>query len=319
MEGENAKICPSCGSQVKEGASFCTSCGAAMATPQEAPAPPPGPPAQQAQPPVPPAQGAVPPPPGTGPEMPVAPMPAAAPVATSKRGKAPIIIGIIGGILVVAGIVVLVLWLAVWRGGGEGGSGDPIALAEKYISSLEKGDADAYFECFEPDFFTAGNGSMLEDMGIDVKEMITASLEMADFNFDSYALELKSEKGNEATVVTTSGNMTVSVMGYDQEIDLADDPLVFEMVKKDGKWYLTGDPSGAIVGSGMDYQDMNLEDMNLDELMPNDLNLQDLEQYLPEGYSLEDLQNMSPEELNQLLEDLMKLMDQIPQGESTGV
>jgi hypothetical protein len=248
-------------------------------------------------------------------------MPGIAPMVPPKRSKAPLVVGVIGGILVVAGIVVLVLWLAVWKDGGGGGAGDPIDLAEQYINAMEKGDADAYFACFEPEFFSMEDNPLMEEMGMDVKELIEMTFDIAEIKFDDYALELESEQGNKATVVTTSGNLSISSMGFEQEYDLAEEPMVFEMIKKNGRWYLSDDPMPGSMGGDMDLEDLNIEDLDLedlDQLIPEDLNMEDFENMFPEDLNLEDLENMSEEDINQLLEELEKLMEDMPtEGNST--
>jgi len=231
-----------------------------------------------------------------------------APAPPAKRSKVPLAIGVIGGVLVVAGIVVLVLWLTMWKDGGGGGTGDPIALAEKYISAMETGNADSFFECFEPDYFSMGEFSFLEEMGMDAREMIEMAFEFTEFKFDGYALELESESGNTATVVTTSGTLITSALGFEEEYDLADDPLVFEMVKVDGRWYLSDDPMPGSMGGDINLDDLDIEDLNIE-----DLNTEDLKDLLPEDLNLEDLENledMDIEDLEQLLEDLEKQLEE---------
>ncbi len=299
MVGENEKTCPSCGAPHKEGASFCTNCGASLPAPEAAAAgvypPAAGPPGTESPPPGPP-----PPAPPAAEGAPETPMPGMVPAPPVKRGKAPLLLGLIGGILVVAGIVVLVLWLTVWSG-GEAGSGDPISLAEKYISAMEEGDVDAYFECFTEDFFSMEEFDFMEEMGMDVKGMIEMAFDFSEFRFDGYGLELVSESGDKAKVVTTEGTLFISSMGFEEEYDLADEPMVFDMVKVDGKWYLTDDPMPGSMGGDVDlddfdFEDMDLEDMDFEEMLPDDLNLEDLE----------DL------DADQLLEDLDKLLEDMP-------
>lgn len=307
MNSETEKTCPGCGKPLKEGASFCTNCGAAVGAPAgaEAGAAPPEPPAsQEATQPLPPAAAPMPAPPTAGMAGEAPPAPGFAPGPPPRKNKAALLVGVIGGVLVVAAIVILVLWLAVWRDGGGGGTGDPIALAEKYIKALEKGDIDSYLACFEEGFL---EDSALEGMGMDIKELLEMTFEMMEVDFESYALELESERGSSATVVTTEGTVTMAVMGFEQKIDLADEPMVFEMIKKGGRWYLTEDPMPGSTGGGMDFDLGDLEDFDLEDLNPEDL--EGFESYLPEGMTLEDLENMSPEELMELLEDLEKLME----------
>ena len=213
------------------------------------------------------------------------------------------IIGIVGGVLVLCGIAVLVLWLTVWKDGGSG-SATPVALAEKYIGSLEKSDVGAYKACFEPD---------TEFMD----EFLESSFATTDFKFEDVSLEVESETAEEATVVTTGGTAIVSSIIFDVEVDLADEPMELEMVKKDGKWYLLYDPLDIILSGAVDFEDMDFEDLDellpedLEDLIPEDLDLEDLENLIPEEL---DFENISPEELEQMLEDLEKLMEDLPQG-----
>jgi len=344
MDGEVERTCPSCGKQVKEGADFCTNCGAAVTAAGEAAAAGTGPAGEATQP-LPPTEAAAAPPPGppvAPPPVPpaggivaaAAPVPGVAPEGDRKKNKAALFVGIIGGILVVAGIVVLVLWLAVWKdGGGGGGSANPQALAQKYMDSLAAGDIDAYMDCFEEDFFIneMQNNPFMKELGLtedDIKEYAKMAFEMMEVRFEGVKLKVESETGDQATVVTTAGTSKISVLGMEEELDLAADPLEFNMVKKGGRWYLTENPMGATMGTDtgtqdlnledFDLEDLNLEDLNLQDLIPEDLNLEDLEQWLPEGMNLEDLENMTPQELEQLLKDLEQLMQELPQESSTG-
>lgn len=320
MNGEAEKTCPGCGKPVKEGASFCTDCGAALGGPAgagDAATAPVPPVTQEATQPLPQAGIPAKAPPTTEAAGEEPPAPGYAPGPPPRKSKAALLVGLIGGVLVVAGIVVLVLWLTMWRDGG-GGTDEPIALAEKYISAMEKGDVDAYLACFEEGF--------LEDIeifeGMDMKELLKMSFEMMTVKFEDYALELKSEQGSSATVVTTEGNAVFSVMGFEQEYDLADDPMVFEMTKKGGRWYLTQDPMPGSMGGDVDFDmddlDMgDLEDLDMGDMEGFNLeDMEDLESFLPEGMSLEDLENMSPEQLQDLLDELEQLMEDLPGNSS---
>jgi len=313
MVDEVQKTCASCGAPLKEGVSFCTNCGAAQGAPEAAAAGEP-PAAAEAAAPVTPAAVAAPVAPPAGEGVPGAPVPGMVPAVPAKRSKVPMLIGVIGGILVVAGIVVLVLWLTVWKDGGGGGTGDPIALAEKYISAMENGDAGAYFDCFEPDYFSRGEFSFLEEMGMDAREMIEMAFEFTEFKFGSYALELESESKNAATVVTTSGTLSTSALGFEEEYDLADEPLIFEMVKIDGRWYLSDDPMPGSMGGDINLDDLDFEDLDTGDLDTGDLDIEDLDieelkDLLPEDLNLEDLEDLDIEDLEKLLEDLEKQLE----------
>lgn len=261
MEGETNGKCTNCGAPLKEGASFCSKCGAAVAPAAAAAAAappsgePPSPPGEA--PPAPPREGAV----AVPPPAPGAP--------EARRSKVPLVLGIIGGVLVVGGIVALVLFLTLWSGNGEGAD-TPQALAQKYMDAVEKGDVDAYMACFPPDFFE--DGPFMEELGIDIKDILEASFQFLDVEFDGVSLEVGSETDNRAAVVTTGGTMLVDTFGMGGETDLADQPLEFMMVSENGTWYLEEDPLQAVTGGGIDLDLEELENLDLDEL---DLQLED--------------------------------------------
>ncbi|MFW6113974.1 MAG: zinc-ribbon domain-containing protein [Actinomycetota bacterium] len=243
MESGNKRICNSCGAELKEGASFCTRCGA----PEVAPG------GQAA------AYEGLPPPPGPGGAVTVP----GAPPGTTRRGKLPLVLGIIGGVLVAGGIVVLVLFLTVWSGAG-GGTGDPIAMAEKHISSVENKDAESYMDCFQPGLFEPGDNPFgFEITREDMESMIEMGFEMVNFEISGVELEMEYEEGDKARVVTSRGTLNISTFGISEELDLSEEPLVFDMVKEGGRWYLTEDPMPMM--GGMDFNLEDLEEFDFDE------------------------------------------------------
>jgi hypothetical protein len=262
-----ASFCPDCGTQLPEETKFCTNCGARVMAEENTPPAPPAPPGPVAQgPPVSPEGGVAPPsPPGVQPGVPgqFAPPPPAGYETTAmgappaKRGKGALIAGIIGGVVVVAGIVVLILFLTVFSGGG-GGTNDPTALASKYMNALQGKNTDSYMDCFQADYL-ADAASYTEYLNMDAKQMIDMVMKMSDFSFTGVQLKVQSETGDSATVVTTAGKVKASVMGFENEYDLAQDPITFSMVKEGGRWYLTSDPMDNIDFTGSDSSEFNYD------------------------------------------------------------
>jgi zinc-ribbon domain len=332
MNNEAEKTCASCGKPLKEGVAFCTSCGAAVgaagdaAAAVSAQAPPPGPLETVA-----PVEGTPPPPvpPAAGVEGAAVQPPVYAAGPAPKKNKAALIVGICGGILIVVAVVVILLGFAVgpkwFVDNGGGGTGDPVALAQKYMDSLEQGDIDAYMACFQEDFFIneIKSNPLMESLGLseeDIKQYAGMAFDMMEVKFEGVELEVTSQQGDKATVVTTAGTASVSVFGMEEKLDLATDPLEFNMVKADGRWYLAENPMGGSMGTdmGSGLEDLqNLDSQDLQDFNLQDFNLQDLEQYLPEGMSLDELMNMTPEELDQMLKELEQLMQDLPQQDQS--
>lgn len=303
------RICPRCGTALKEGVRFCTSCGERIAPAvavgevprEEEEAPKAGAPCQgwrgEAGPlPSFPQDAAV--------ESFAAPQqPCAAP--TVKRGRAPLVLGITGGLLLLAGAAILVLYLALWRA-GTGGTGDPVSLARKYMESLENEDVDSFMSCFEEDYFSLENYPILEGVDLDLRKMMEMAFSFMDVSFEQVELELQREEGDEATVITSKGRLHMSMMGIKDEVNLADDPLEFRMIRKGGRWYLTEEPLPAFGP----YTDFDANDMGTDL---EDFDLEDLEDYLPEGWNPG---NMDLEDMEELIRELMEEMEELPETEA---
>lgn len=277
------KFCPRCGTAAKEGVSFCTSCGMELKSYPEG------------------KPEAVPPEPEAAATVALTGSPT---LVSAKKNRTPLILGIAGGLLIAAGVVILVLFLIVWRN-GEGGVGDPLSLARKYMQALEQKDADSYMECFDEDYFSMGGNPFFEEMEINPEDMVKMGFQFMVIKFRGVELQLQSEKDDRAVVVTASGTLNVSVMGLENEVDLAHEPLEFRMAKKNGRWRLVEDPLPTLNGREMPEEDRT--DTGFE-----DFNLQNLQDYFPEGM---DLENLDLQDLERMMREMEEWMEEEPSTE----
>lgn len=247
--------CPRCGKEARETASFCVACGTDLRQEE-------GKGADEGH-----VRG------GAG-YAPLAPSPLPRPAeagplgapAPGRRKRLAVAFGIAGTALIVAGAVVLALYLTLWRG-GKGGVGDPLSLARRYMRAVEEKDVESYLDCFAEEGLSTQDNVILENLGLDPRDVLEMAFRFLDADFRDVALRLESESGDLASVVTTSGTLTVSLFAVKDERDLGREPLRFDMKREGGRWYLLEDPlpNPAVpefFGDPGDWE-MNLDDLGL--------------------------------------------------------
>lgn len=288
-------FCANCGQPISEEAKFCPNCGAANSAavsqpagevpqPSTAPAAPAAEPAASQPQPIPTPQPAFTQAPYSAPapaaptnsdltaapapaavQTPYAPQPAyAAPVpyAAPKKTKTGLIVGICaGGAVVLAGIVVLILWLTGVFGGGLGGN-SPQGVANSYISAimdpngmngqkivdllpdqlvqyaLENGNYGSEAELVEDLELTLG-GTMSEALGyldeVGAEYQFTvgqaapitgSSLQDIQENYEYYGISVSEAQQVEAT-------FTYSLLG-----EQGSESMQVPVIKIGGNWYL---------------------------------------------------------------------------------
>lgn len=161
--------------------------------------------------------------------------------APRGRKRLAVVLGVAGAVLMAAGAVVLTLYLTLWRG-GEGGVEDPVSLARKYMRALEEKDVESYLDCFAEKDLSTGDNVMLENLGLDPRDVLGMAFRIMEADFRGVALRLEHEYDGRASVLTTSGTLTISFFGVEEERDLGREPLRFDMKREGGRWYLTDDP-----------------------------------------------------------------------------
>ncbi len=210
-------MCPNCGRQVSDDATFCPACGAGIPAatsggsgtpPPQQPTPPPGP-APVPQPPGPP-MGTQPPYAQTPTGAPPAHVPGVVPPPTPKSKspgcKIAIIATIVGGLIVAACIVVLVLFVF-------GAVKAPVDVTNRYIEAVNEGDAQEAWDLLHP-------GSPLKQ---------EYSLITFEANIVDPSIKLDTWNANEVDVQDSRAEV-----GVDMEAEDGTDFRVVFTLRKDG-------------------------------------------------------------------------------------
>lgn len=139
--------------------------------------------------------------------------------------------------LLIAGVVLS----AVGCGGDSAGEAE--AAVQKFLTASENKDVDAVLGLIDPQV-VASMEDELTGTGMTM-EALKALLSEEFFPYDSVKfsniqLETTDMGENEATVEIVGGTKTQTVDGETetQEVEDADAPLVFYLVKIDGEWYI---------------------------------------------------------------------------------
>lgn len=256
--------CSECGKEIPGDSEFCAYCGAAaQAGAAVAAAQSPTPPAYT---PPPPPAGGMAPPTGAG------AAPAQFGPTPPRKSPLPWILGILGVLVVGAVVVILLLGFAVgpkWFAGDdkENGNGaaaeSPEKVVETFFRSFEKQDAKMMLSTMEPDFVDELEDTLGEDY-VDLLEEYFFSYFPEDLKINIKKMD-KTIDGNRATVNILEGTMTYVDEYGDKVTEEASeaDMDAFELVKVDGKWYLSEE---TLIGMGFDFSgldddsDFDLED-----------------------------------------------------------
>ncbi len=255
-------FCGNCGNALNEGQRFCPSCGRSVGVaapqaaqpPQQAPGPvsppagpsaaglppqaayttPPPPPPQYAMPPAGGAPSGYPPPPDYG--QGYAPQAWGAP--PRKRSRAGAWVGLGSAVVVIA--IACVLVFVVFKGDifGGGASSEPEGTVEAMFTAFENKDTDTLFGLLDPEALEQITGFMDEDA---FKETLKDGLlEFDSIKFSGIEMSTESLDESSAIVTITDGTVSITQDGETETEDVtqADEPVTFDLVKRDGSWYL---------------------------------------------------------------------------------
>jgi len=152
-----------------------------------------------------------------------------------------------GGIAILCGVTFTTLYLIVW-GRVSGGADSPEALVDKYMESLETEDVESYMECFEFEHFEEVWGEGINEEY--ARFMVEAFMLMGDIRFEGVEPRVVSKDEDVACMRANKGKIITTGFFMPIDYDVVDYPMTFEMYRKDGKWFLAGDPMKDIVAPG---------------------------------------------------------------------
>mgnify|MGYP000859082761 FL=1 len=269
-------FCANCGKPLGEDAKFCAKCGqptgqamvaaeaaaveasvdqavtpvtdAAAATPEPfaeriAPGPPAAPEAVAPPPPPPPAQAyaqAPPPPPPGFAQVPAGGTPyAQAPYGEPPRRRSLKWLWIGLAALAVIAAIVCVLVFVVFDGDGGGGASEPEKVVTRLLDAMEDGDIDTVFDVMDPEMLGSEFGDEFLDMAKEAmrQEMFSEG----SIEFSGIKMETEETGEDTATVRIVDGKVTMTDEDGESETEAvseAEEPVEFNMVRREGKWYL---------------------------------------------------------------------------------
>lgn len=218
-------FCSKCGGPLGDGAAFCPSCGqpagaAASGQPTAATPPPPAGSPYGAQSPY--AQGY--PQPEWG--------------GRSKK-KSRVGLWIALAALVAAIVVACILVFVVFHDDiFGGGASTPEAAVGNLLDAMEDGDIDAVFATMDQEaLFEYVDEEDLDEF----KEAMGAEmLEGGSMKFNDLEMTTTMDGEDAATVAITGGTVTMEYDGeeYTEDVSDADEPVEFDVIKRDGSWYV---------------------------------------------------------------------------------
>jgi len=229
--------CSQCGKEIPADSEFCTYCGAATGAAAAAAQPPQQPPpAQPTREEPPQGQAPPPPPPGGAAPPPAQPPPPGAPA--KKKSALPWLLGVLG--IAVIAAVVLVLVFVVFKGGED--TGAPEQVVNTFFEALQKKDVDLLLSIVEPDAIKELESNLGSDYR-DLMDQFFMALLPDDFKVEGVKYDTRIE-GDRATVLPVAGTVSYTDPETGEKVSenaKETTPEPFELVKVDGKWYLTAE------------------------------------------------------------------------------
>lgn len=226
--------CAKCGGPLREDQRFCPNCGQPAdlgggAAPKQATPPPAPPPPSTA---VPPPQYAQQYPPqypagyGQGSQ---------APPARSRTGLWIALAALLVAVIVACVLVFVVFYDDIFKGGG---GSTPEGTVSEMLSAMEDQDIDRVFSLMDQTVVTEMFGEDFLDMA---KDQIADELfGEGSLKFSDIKMETDQTSDTTATVTIVEGKVTMGGDGeeYTEDVSEADEPVAFDLVKKDGSWYI---------------------------------------------------------------------------------
>jgi len=208
--------CAYCGKQIPDEAKFCAYCGKAT------------------------SKAAAHAPPQTNTPPPIAHYGLSQPVSLPRKRNLTWVWGVAGAVVIIAVVCVLVF---VVLGERSDAANTPEEAVRAFFAAMEKQDADAIIDLLDPNIM---EGDLADEFGDEFRKSIRDTIKNQLFMQDSVKfsnLKMKTEMTGEfsAAVTVVEGKVTLkSKDGTEitEDVSEADEPVTFNTVRRDGKWYL---------------------------------------------------------------------------------
>ncbi|OFW58185.1 MAG: hypothetical protein A2133_00755 [Actinobacteria bacterium RBG_16_64_13] len=150
-------------------------------------------------------------------------------------------------VIAVACVLVFVVFSDDIFGGGAGKT--PEQTVNRLLRAMENEDVDALFDLLDQEALSEVLGGISAEAA---KEMIGSAM-FSDESVKFSGIKMSTDDTGDTTATVTITEGTVTVKDSDgvetsEDVQDADEPVTFDLVKKDGKWYLDANSLSSLGG-----------------------------------------------------------------------
>jgi hypothetical protein len=149
-------------------------------------------------------------------------------------------------LVVIAAIVCVLVFVVFGGDGGSGATTGPEKAVAKLLDAMENQDIEGVFNVLDPEAMSEMLGGELGDEFLDMAKDAMGEQLFSEGSIKFSGIKMQTEETGDgtATVAITEGLVTMTdVDGNEETEDVRDagEPVVFQLVERDGTWYV--DPS----------------------------------------------------------------------------